>query len=60
MKALKNDRASYKTRAAIGSPKSNAGAKSAAMAVRTDFSVDRAGYFVWSKSPKTSSGKKSR
>lgn len=56
MKAIKNDRASYKTRAAIGCPKPIIDAKSATVARTGHFVVDRNGYFVWSKSPKAGSG----
>ena len=57
MKAIKNDRASYKTRASIGSQKPIIGTKCAATADRAGFLVDRNGYFVWTQSPKIGSEK---
>ena len=50
MKVVKNDRASYKTRAVNGSPKPVGASVSNEVGNRHDFMVDRNGYFVWQKS----------
>lgn len=56
MKAMRNDRASYKTRAVIGSPKPLTPSSGAGVG-RQDFVVDRNGYFIWPKSLTTDSRK---
>lgn len=52
MKLIKNDRASYKTRAVIGGAKSLSDTSKAKNRERTDFRVDSCGYFIWQGSNK--------
>jgi len=51
MKSVKNDRASYRTRAVIGNPKAVGFVAGDRDNNRPDFVVDRNGYFIWPKSP---------
>ncbi len=62
MKVIKNDRASYKTRAIIGSPKPVGCLDGNAVGNRHNFVVDRNGYFVWQKAQakSTSNGSKKK
>lgn len=52
MKPVKNDRASYKTRAVIGGAKSLSDTGKVKSRECSDFRVDSTGYFVWKGSSK--------
>lgn len=59
MKAVKNDRASYVTRAIKGGAKSSNSPNVPKVGIKADFIVDQFGYFVWT-TPVASLDKKRR
>ena len=57
MKTIKNDRASFRTRAVIGGSKTGVATEKSRELNRQDFRVDERGYFSWGDDKKSGTRK---